>query len=795
MRLGSSAGAWVLAGAIVLLGCPGDDEPTEIVADTPTPPPRADVGPALDAEPGADVIAPIDIPDVASPPDAAPEPDADDADVDAEDVPDVPPPPPPPDYLVCDAGDEAWVKQVVPALLARRPHGIREVRVLVDMVAATSRAEVARRLMEGPEFIERWRQWFMDELRVNRVGDKKHPECYGPPMQPEDNGEIAGFVRDQSPANSDLGLEYNMTDVLLSSLKLDDISPLYRGHLFAMMARPITGANVSALALDITRRQDFGEIFEATYLHRNSVCTGCHNSLFSTTDHPEPLKDRHWQVPGLFEKAVYGNSAGIPEMEVYSIFRHINVVKTKNNVRPWGLHESCGRFAKPGTFQDDPAGIEAFFIVPQGLQASVWITEGSLHTGFDMLREDGLQMDPTTLEVDGFEAFAYLLSMRVSNRVWREIFGYPLTLVHYFPRNEAQRNILMELTTHFVTEEWSLRTLLVDMVTHPLFAETAPIDGCGPEDNPYLLPPVFNPWIIEEEDEAMRANSVGDAAHRYNARVLLNMVATSLGWPEPTAFPAAPAEAFQKAVGVFVKDAEPGFDGVDFQGLLAWEDTFAACESQVDAPADNPESCLGICAEQATSGCWCDPECFQFDDCCPDFQAICIDGVIPEGGVDWIGQLEYTVEALQAQGLGQPPTVGDVVSALKDRLITQPDIAADGEAALIAALLEVDSLETPLADVEDWAARLRRYCGLLLQTPQFMLAGVADPDQVLAPSIIVGLATYQAECESLSATMFDPTEWIVTCGEASLTIEPADPDPEPVPDPGPDPDPAPDAEP
>ncbi len=773
----------LLLAALIALWLPacGDDEPTGTGLPVIKLPPKKDHGPDPD-EPDIDVWVDADEPDVVE--DIADAPDVPDV-PDVEDAADVPdedtgPIGPQPDYVVCDAGDEAWAKQAVTALLGRRPAGIREVRVLVDLIEATDRKTVARALMNSDEFLARWQAWFMDELRVNRAGDKAHPECYGAPLVADDEGQLAGFIRDTDAFESDYGAPFNMTDVLLSSLRLDDLSPLYRAHLFAMMAKPITGANVSAVAMDITRRQDFGEIFESTYLHRNTVCAGCHNSKGGTTDSPDPETDRHWPLPGLLERGVYGADGGKPEMIVYTIFRHLNVVRSKGGNKPWQMSAVCGRFQTPGTIKDDPAEFEAFFIKELGLNASVWDTEASLKTGFDALRANGsITIDEETLEVEGHEAFAYLVSHRIVNQVWREIQGYPLTLVHYFPRNEQQHDILLELVTHFVTEQWSLKTLLLDIVTHPLFNDNAPIDGCGPDTgNPYSLPPVFNPWVIEETIEAEQANSVGDGLHRLNARVLLHSLATSMGWADTPPYPNGKEETFQKAVGVFVKDAEPGFEGVDFQGLLTWEARYGACEAQGVLGAD-PNSCVGNCGGQAPGGCWCDDQCAGFGDCCTDNISVCVDGNVPDDqeAFDWIKLLEATVTAWP-EDAEQPLTVSDVVAALKDRLLTAPDVDPV-EAPLIAALMQLETgLETPLSEVENWADRLRRVCGVLVETPQFMLAGIAPPDQLTAPALIVGQTSYQQHCEALSSELFDPKQWTVTCEENDLTVIEAEPPPE-----------------
>ncbi len=782
--------------ALVLGGCScsGDDGPDLTFGNTP--PPVDATGDGDDATEDVDEPDPGP-PDIAEVEDTAPDTTDAEPEVEVEDVPvdTGPPEPEGPDYLLCDAGDEAWVKAVLPALLGRKPKGIREVRVLVDMIEQTDRATVARGLMNSEEFLTRWQAWFMDELRVNRVGYKTHNECYGPAMNPDDDGEIAATIRDTPALEPSALAVFNLTDVLLSSLKLDDVSPLYRAHLFAMMAKPLTGANVGAIAMDITRRQDFGEIFESIYLHRNTVCAGCHNSKFGATDSTDPEKDLHFPLPGLVERAVYGIDSGRPEMEVYSIFRHLGIVRESGGLRPWGMHQVCGRFQNPLNVAEDPAkaefdeGFSAFFLEDQGLYGSVWDTESNLYQGFQKLRATGfMAIDEETQEVDPQEAFAYMVSVRIANRVWREVLGYPLTLVHYIPRNAEQRDILKELTDHFVVEQWSLRTLLVDIVTHPLFNDNAPVDGCAPETgNPYIYPPVFNPWVLEEElEEERNANSVGDVMHRYDARMLLGMVNKALTWAPIQAYPDGAQESFQKSVGVFIKDGEPGFDGVDFQGLLTYESAYGACVG-VKAGASDPNSCVGNCGGQATGGCWCDDQCAGFGDCCEDHESVCINGEVPEelAPIDWVDALENATEEWQEANPDLGLAISDVAIAMKDRLLTAPDIDPVVEGGFIADLFQVDSIATKLADAPDWKAGVRRYCGVLLETPQFLLAGVPGPDQNTLPKLVVANAAYQPLCEELTGIVFDAADWTVECGEDSVQITKVEPEPAPEPEPEP----------
>ena len=200
---------------------------------------------------------------------------------------------------------------------------------------------------------------------------------------------------------------------------------------------------------------------------------------------------------------MYGASTGRAEMEVYSAFRRLGIVDGAGNVRgALRRMDACA----PQSVSNDPADYTTYFGSDLGKTASIWDVESLLRGGFDSLRSTGvLAVDPETGEVAPDEAFAYMVSMRIVNQVWREVMGYGLTLVHYFPRNSAQQDILLQLTNHFVMEQWSLRTLLLDIVTHPLYNDTAPMEGRGEAGHAYILPPVFNPWITDfDEPGTMR---------------------------------------------------------------------------------------------------------------------------------------------------------------------------------------------------------------------------------------------------------------------------------------------------
>ena len=191
-----------------------------------------------------------------------------------------------------------------------------------------------------------------------------------------------------------------------------------------------------------------------------------------------------------------------------------------------------------------------------------------------------------------------------------------------------------------------------------------------------------------------------------------------MDWPGNNTYPNGLDEEFHKAIGVFVKDAEPGFLGVDFQGMLSWESRYGACENQ-------------------------------------------------GGGFDWIVKLLDGMGDYQAKN-GEIPSLRQMVSALKDRMFSEPEVS-DEEALLLAQFVGIESIDIPAIEVPDLQDNLRGLCGVFAESPQFLLVGVAeDMDNVAAPDVVVSGYTFEAACEGLSETLFPDAT--IECGGESVTI-------------------------
>lgn len=728
-----------------------------------------------------------------------------------------------------DAGDEAWVRQVLPLLWGRQAQSARELEVLVGAVEQHGRADVVRAMAGGDEWLGRQQILLMDALLVNRMGTRKNERCWNIDTSASNSGDLAAYVRERRPDQTGWTAEpWTMLDLLRSSIRLDDLSPVYEAALFANLAIPFEPPNQSeALAV----RADLASVFMRTHLGRNMDCMPCHNSEWSITGHANPEFDRTWELPGHVEKALFGVSEGRPLEELAAVFRkkgvtvgfqfaeetrgvdgcfptglpgcdrcdceervcdvmpscctdawtnecaaecrqdegtdmmpgenpncvqyvppdfdgcypamshpgcngcaceeavcamnplccergwssacsdscramnYCNEEESINpeklpGVAPWGMDKECGRFFRTEQVEVDPLDQAGFWVTERGDTSSIWLVHETFAEGLEEMR-DGLDVASDGTVAPG-TAMAWMWAARMANLAWEEAHGAPLIIANWFPRTEAQGTALEEVATTFVDSGWSLTELWVAITTHPLFNLVAPADLAG-EEPPYALDRIFNAWTNDRELDPVRVpNAVGDRVHRRQPRVLVSMIHGALGWPDYPAFPLGDPDneyRVQEDLGFFLKDSLPGFRGADLQGLAAWEETYGRCRH-------------------------------------------------PEVGGDW-------VTALSSAAIEQGATVGDALSALKDRLLNSPAIAED-EAAVLGAVMGADLGSAAGEGLEE---SLRWACGVFLAAPQLHLAGL-PPEPTLvegaAPAATVGLTgdSTADHCAAL-APLFD----------------------------------------
>lgn len=718
-------------------------------------------------------------------------------------------------YYECQGSDQAFVRRAIQGVLGRRAYSQAEVNMYADLIAEVdamdgvdpeelaafpgaplrhSRQVFLQALFKHPDYASNWEELYRDFLRVQRYEEYNNAPCYALRVRFDDAKAVAQFVRD-NPAKGpgDGGQPPTMGDIVAGAIELDDVSPIYQANLFSMLSKTYAGANGVEIESEVGRRRDFGAWFDAVYLNRDTVCLQCHNSEFSVTQTPDDKTNRHYPIPALLEKALFGYSTGVPADAVgepvdrmhgalkYARFVSncaVEAVGSNNynaavadgslqpdscpdgyrrcrtassqgpidwmcestyqatrNARPWNWATSCGIYAPQDKTPIDLAGIDTKFGKITGLRNSMWDMQESLQAGFAKLKTEGLGADPSTWEVaDPDKAFAYLTSMNIVEKVWKEITGTGLTIQTYYPRNAAARDMLQHLTDTFIASGYSNQALLEEIFASPFVNLASPDSGCW--ENAYSLPRIFDPWVTAEESEIKQNNSIGDGAIMLSGRTAARSAYASLGWrlsshgsmyPTVSGYGENSAtvgtvnsgtfeKQFQQETGYFTKNTEVGFRGFDFQARMGWEDRFGRCGKLV-----------------------------------PNQLALDV--------------IDVMVRKSQTPGTA---TVRDVVDVLKDRIFGTTLISETEQTALETLLGA--SLDADASTLADANVAVRRACGVMIASPQALTSGIAPPDSTDVPKLTPPAAQYDALCTSLEALAL-PDGLTVTCnGAEPLTV-------------------------
>jgi hypothetical protein len=646
---------------------------------------------------------------------------------------------------LCDAGDEAFIKRLIPLMWGRKPASIREVAILAQVVNQTSRSALVRAMARSSEYRRRWEHFIKDALWVNRAGFRANKACYDDNLRAEETTTLAEYVRDHKPLEDGRAPPgpWTMSDLIGSALLLDDISPIWRAHLFAQ-AGTAREADISDPYEELYLRDTFTKIFHRTYINRNLGCMNCHNSEYSVVDSPVPELDRAWEIPGFYEEGLYGSNFGRPLEDITPFFRTGGLLtlleipsepgtpqryELIEGEAPWGIRFDCGRFYPADEIPVDPHNNVGFFIDEVGPRASIWDMEALLADGLDQVRTEGFTPpDPSgSLKVDGRVAFVWMTAVNFADQVWAEHFGRRLTMSNRFPRNKYQRDILWSLVQTFVDSRFSLVEMLVELAAHPYFNQHPPA-LCESTLSGYDMAPVFDPLSIDSEETSIHLNNVGDTIQRLAPRIMTHATEYALKWESGPRYFTVPEGVddigytlplkgiFQRDIGMFIKDTESGFRGVDFQTLLTWEHTYGGCEDP-NAGDDGDKS-------------------------------------------DWVDAI--------LQAADPQHSFRDAVIALKDRLLTEPQPLAPQEDAALEALVGAP-LDMSLSEMSDAETRLRWVCGALLNTPQFLLNN-SGPDRLGSDTAIVVAESSAADlCQGLSAVLFDAA--VMSCADGKVSIQ------------------------
>lgn len=712
-----------------------------------------------------------------------------------------------PACVVEDAGDEAFVQRVIPAVLGRKARGAYEIQALTNIAADPSygREAVVDVLMEQPEFQDYWTWVLADTLRMRRVGDLgQSADCWEQGLLDPSELEPLGIHLQDANVDEAFSSTWNLNDALRASLVVDDLSVAWRAYLPAMTWPMVSG-----------EKSKVADQFREVFLGRDPGCIACHSSAYGETDAiGTNTWDRHatagWdiesslfsgpatpsfntgnttaadyadgevlfqtncisfchgadgadvvndkrlstRVPVLtdeeiaaavregpswmtaFETAAVSDE-DLRKLTVYLRYEHGNpdglneyfehktvdadVDCGGSLLQPWGVDAACSNGLE--TDCEDAVGASVFAGV-EGPTPDIGGLAHRLREGLETL-PDELAARPAAVDaidlptMDGGAAYAHQVAEVIADAILAEITGARGGLAHGFSRNEDQRELRDGIIDALVVADvgepvrLSLSSALKEGLLEDSFNAVAPADSSL---SPYVFPMIFNPWAARDPGssdplvEGDDANSMGDVVHRYSVPSLSSSVSAALLWPEANLWPSDTwyGGGFVYDVGGYRSDAKPGRDQWDMQSLLYWEATPGLCADR--DPGDTAE------------------------------------------GADW-------VDLLIAQSANQ--RLEDVLGALRDRLLSDAAITGDERTAIETAIttafgaavsLDTAIVSSRVAGSANFETALRDYCGALVTSPQFTLAGLPLVTTVTLPALQIcpagetcDVATLQAE--------------------------------------------------
>ncbi len=715
-------------------------------------------------------------------------------------------------WYKCQSTDQAFVRRAILGVLGRHAYGQAEVNVYTDIISQVDamdgydpnapisapittlrhgRQVALNALLASPDYQANWAELYRDFVRVQRIDEQVNAQCAAARVRTTDAKQVAAWVRDQPPdVGGDGKAAPTFADVIFGSIELDDITPIYTENLFTMVNKTYAGANALPVALELSRRSDFGAWFDGAYLNRDMVCLGCHNSEFSVTQSSDPATNRFYPVPGLFEKALFGDSTGPGLVGDYSgadrlhgsmrraqfyndcttaSSTQITAATTAGTlptcasgdtvqscasaatlqcksaaaklyaVQPWGINSACGAFIAPAALPIDQAYVEARLGNVSGYRTSMWDVATSLRGGFNKLEVEGLGADSDGNIADPDKAFGYLVSMNIVEKVWREIVGTPLTIANYFPRNAASRDQLWSLTETFIKSGYSNKALLSAIFASPYLNMAAPDAGCA--TSPYDAPRIFDPWRTAEPDPVNQGNGVSDGIQAISARTQAHAAYAALGWP------LAPYDSV-------MPDTR--------------SDATVAAYGQTVATVNGVKTNLIENQFQTETG-------FYLKSSQPGFRGLDFQGRL--GWEDRFAQCKKVgnntapdvIDGLVASVKPGTTTIGELVKVLKDRIMGETTITDTTEKSLMQSIVgsSMDADPTTLADLN---GTLRQVCGAMITSPQFLMLGVQPKDGTDVPALTPTVNSYQTLCTAVAALPLSDKLSITCTSGQPLTV-------------------------
>ena len=710
-------------------------------------------------------------------------------------------------WYKCQSTDQEFVRRAVLGILGRHPYGQAEVNVYTDMISQIdamdgydpeakisapittlrhSRQVVVNALLAMPEYTSNWAELYRDFVRVQRVEEQQNTACNALRVRTTDAKEVAAWVRDQSPlVGGDGKAAPTFADIVFGSIELDDVTPIYIGNLFSMVLKTYAGANASTIGRELSRRSDFGAWFDGAYLNRDMVCLNCHNSEFSVTQSSDPVLNRHYPVPGLFEKALFGDSTGPGLVNGFAGADrlHGSMRRAQFLVGPSTLGALTGDngnidCATPtaaqltaattaGTLPTCASGDPVLYcaysaemvctsvanrtrrIQPWGMAAACGQFLPPDQVPIDMafvesrmgnvsgLRTSmwdvaaSLRAGFNKLEVEGLGADSdgniadadKALGYLVAMNIVEKVWKEVVGTPLTIP-NYFPRNAAARDQLWTLTETFIKSGYSNKALLSAIFASPY-LNMAAPEtgcgNNPYGAPRIFDPWRTAEPLEANRGNSMTDGVQPISARTQARAAYGALGWPLVAPNSAAPA----------VNTPEQLFQNETGYYLKAAIPGFRGLDFQ---------GRLG----------W------------EDRFALC-NKLSGNTAPDLIDNL-----AAAAKTPGKY-TVADMISVLKDRIMGDPKVTAGTEKAQLEGLFGA-SLTSDAAAAADLSGSLRRVCGAFISTPQFLLLGLQAKDGSEVPKATPANYSYQTLCSKVAALPLSD-KLSVTCTDGQpLTV-------------------------